>query len=168
MNTEQNNPKINTENAKTNPTYLDDGSVIYRQKPASSSDIYLLYISAFALMLAILFIVKFFFPGVSTIVLVIIFIILNILLEGLIMQKLRNYSFSALILTDAYLYMVRRPLVIFKKVKAIPWVEIKFFEIKENNKLKISLKNGNSVNVNLLRLEDFDPEILLKELNSKI
>lgn len=168
MKSEQNNSKMKLEDTKRSPIYLDDGSIMYRQKPASTADIYLLYISAFALMLVILFIVKFFFPGVSTTVLVIIFIILNILLEGLIMQKLRNYSFSALILTDAYLYMVRRPLVIFKKVKAIPWVEIKFFEIKENNKLKISLKNGNSVNVNLLRLEDFNPEILLKELNSKI
>ena len=168
MNTEQNNPKINTENAKTNPTYLDDGSVIYRQKPASSSDIYLLYISAFALMLAILFIVKFFFPGTSTSILVIIFILLNILLEGLIMQKLRNYSFSALLLTDAYFYIISRPLVIFKKVKAIPWVEIKSFTMQDNGKIKLLLKNDNSVSVDLQRLEDFDSEKLLEELNTRI
>lgn len=168
MNIEQNNSKINTDNAKTNPTYLDDGSVIYRQKPASSSDIYLLYISAFALMLAILFIIKFFFPGTSTSILVIIFILLNILLEGLIMQKLRNYSFSALLLTDAYFYIISRPLVIFKKVKTIPWVEIKSFAIKDNEKIKVLLKNGNSVSVDLQRLEDFDLENLFRELNSRI
>lgn len=168
MKAEQNNSKLKIENTRKNPIYLDDGSVMYRQKPATTADIYILYISAFALMLAFLFIVKFFFPGVNTTVLVIIFIILNFLLEGLIIQKLRNYSFSALILTDAYLYMVRRPLVIFKKVKAIPWVEIKFFEIEENNELKVSLKNGNSVKFNLLKLEDFESEILIKELNSRI
>lgn len=168
MKAEQNNSKVKLENTRKNPIYLDDGSIMYRQKPATTADIYLLYISAFALMLAALFIVKFFFPGVSTTILVIIFIILNIFLEGLIVQKLRNYSFSALILTDTYLYTVRRPFVIFKKVKAIPWVEIKFFEIKENADFKISLKNGNSVKLSLLRLEDFDPDILLRELNSRI
>ena len=84
------------------------------------------------------------------------------------MQKLRNYSFSALLLTDAYLYVISRPLVIFKKVKTIPWVEIKSFSMQGNEKIKLFLKNGNNVSVDLQKLEDFDSEKLFEELNSRI